>query len=44
MDPGTGLISGIPTQTGSFPVKLAGSNAAGIGEVAELLVVILPGT
>jgi predicted outer membrane repeat protein len=44
MDAATGLISGIPTQTGSFPVKLAGSNAAGIGEVAELLVVILPGT
>lgn len=39
VDTGTGLISGAPTQTGSFPLTLSATNAAGTGSATATLTV-----
>ena len=41
VNPGTGLISGIPTQTGSFPVTISAANSAGTGSQSLTLTIAL---
>ncbi len=41
MDTGTGVISGVPTQTGTFPATISATNAGGTG-TATLTITVLP--
>ena len=44
VNPATGVISGVPTQTGAFPASLVGANVTGTGAIAPLTIYILPST
>jgi uncharacterized delta-60 repeat protein len=44
LDPATGIISGTPTETGTFTVTLSATNAAGTGTLTLTLVIAAPGS